>query len=64
MPTFTRFVEGVARAALARREWSMAERYYTQPWEMGASAGFSEEERASLARLIADLQVRSHSLTR
>lgn len=61
MPTFTRFVEGVARAALDGHDWSMAERYYILLWDVGASAGFSEQDRASLARVIAN--VRSHSGT-
>ena len=65
-PTFVAFVNGVARAAMIKRDWSMAADYFSVLLEPPAVSQFSDDARTALARLIAALRgrARADSLSR
>ena len=58
-PDFLTFIEGVARAAMARRDWASAASYYRLLLEAGRQQGMNPESLASLARLVADLEAQA-----
>ena len=58
-PDFLTFIEGVARAAMARQDWAGAADYYQLLLEAGRREGMNPESLASLAHLVAELEARA-----
>jgi len=59
LPDFLPFVEGVARAALGRGQWSMAEQYYQVLLQRGPQAGMGREQQVALERMLAALRAKA-----
>ena len=59
LPDFLPFVEGVARAALAKGRWEMAARYYQLLLGVAERGGMSGDQRAALMRMVAELRSRA-----
>jgi hypothetical protein len=58
-PDWLTFIEGVARAGMAKQDWVTAEGYYRLLLDAGRREGMAPEALATLARLVADLHARA-----